>query len=89
MNFLKTTKGLIITGLVLLVIVAIAAYNWSSIKFFFSSGTGTVTGRAKGGCVSFPSGYQNPVTGAWVDTTTYTYNGIAVSKGDCAEHGLL
>lgn len=81
MNFLKTTKGLIITALVLIVITIIISYNWETIKGWF---TPAAAGRyaspgsgQKQACVKVGDGCS--YLGLYVPCTECSKRGISIS----------
>lgn len=82
-NFLKTPKGLIITGIILLVIVLLISYNWKTVKAWFSSAP--ASGRyaapgstAKKTCVSL-GGDNCSYLGLYVPCIECSKRGISIN----------
>lgn len=92
LNFIKTPKGMIITGIVVLAVILIIA-NWTKVKGWFSpsfdrfSTTPVTTANDALGRMASPQPTLRPkcqkIGG------TYYYNGYATTYADCAIHGAL
>lgn len=89
-DFIKTPKGMIITGIILLVLIIIAVYNWDAIKAWFILPNASTVAKAK---IASRTAANRPVLNlARCENQgggDCKYHDQAVSCSECAKRGLL